>query len=473
MKCNSIFKTILFSFVFLFLVPFNVLAANYGEGNYGAGNYNVGDSTAPAGGSITYLNGSQTSLTVALTVSDGTDADSGVDTSSRIVQRKSASLDGDTCGNYGSFGTISHSGTYPNFTDSTVASGNCYQYKYLVSDTSTNQATYTSSNIVKITYQPPEATSCTTTKPSGISTWLYSAVSNSSNSVTLRFTNYQTPIDHFVIEYGTKTGEYKYSVDNIDKNATSYTVNKLNSNTTYFFRIRTGNGCATGSWSNEISSKTLGFVTFNNLDIIESELESVVADNKNNGGSCKTYTVKSGDTLWKVSSNLLGDGSRYQEIADANSNNYPSLKTSTSLKIGWELKVNCAITKTTFENDDNAIGGYDVNIKVTNTKQEPVAGAKVTIHSDPKETTTDENGIAKFTRVESGNHKVLIAYNNFEGEQSINLTGDTKEFNLNITVNEKKVLLSPFAYGVIGLLVLVITILIIKLQKKRDIKRIV
>lgn len=414
MKSNSIFKTLLFSLVFLFLVPFNVLAANYGEGTYGAGNYNVGDATAPAGGSITYLNGSQTSLTVSLTVSDGTDADSGVDTSSRIVQRKSSSLDGDTCGSYGSFVTISHSGTYPNFSDTSVSAGNCYQYQYLVSDTSTNQATYTSSNIVKITYQQPDATSCTATKPSGISSWLYSAVSNNSNSVTLRFTNYQTPIDHFVVEYGTKSGEYKYSVDNISKDSTSYTINKLDSNTTYYFRIRTGNDCATGTWSNEISTKTKGYLTFNNLQTTDTTIETVT------------------DT-----------------------------KTETKNK-------DSKIIEKTKETEQT---GYIVNIKVTNTKQEPVTGAKVTIHSDPKETTTDKDGVAHFTNVESGDHKVLIAYKNFSGEQSINLTGDVKEFNLNITVNEKKVLLSPFAYGVIGILIIIIISLVFLLKKKRDIKK--
>jgi len=370
---TGVFALSFLAFLLILITPFNVLAANYGEGNYGDGDYGIGGTPTPA-------------PVVPLTESS--------------------------------------------------------------------------------------AASCSSTTPTGNSPWIYSATSNDSSSVTLKFVNYQTPITHFVIEYGIKSGEYKYSVDNIDKNATSYTLTKLNAATTYFFRIRTGNGCATGSWSNEISTKTLGFVTFNNLSLTESELEPVTTDDENNGGSCKTYTVKSGDTLWKIASNLLGDGSRYQEIIDANSNKYPELKTSTSLKIGWELKVNCVATKTTIEEDNNLIDGYDVNVKVVNTKQEPVIGAKITMHSDPKETTTDENGIAHFTNVESGDHKVLIAYNNFEGEESINLSGETKEFNLNITVNEKKVLLSPFAYGVIGLLVVVITVLVIQLQRKRNIKKI-
>ncbi|MFZ3301975.1 MAG: carboxypeptidase regulatory-like domain-containing protein [Microgenomates group bacterium] len=322
------------------------------------------------------------------------------------------------------------------------------------------------------------APTCSSTTPTGNSPWIYSASSNDSSSIILKFVNYQTPITHFVIEYGIKSGEYKYSVDNISKDSSSYTITKLNPSTTYFFRIRSGNDCTTGSWSNEISSKTLGFVTFNNLDTTASELEPVAIDDDSNVGSCKTYTVKSGDTLWKVASNLLDDGSRYQEIVNENSNKYPELKTSNTLKVGWELKVNCDNSKTDAgtnngKSDDEAnTGGYDVNIKVTNTDKEPVKGAKVTLHSTPREATTDENGVASFTNVESGDHKVLIAYNNFEGEQSINLSGSSKEFNLNITVTEKKVMFSKTAYIIIGLLVLVITVLVIKLQKKKNIKKI-
>jgi hypothetical protein len=114
------------------------------------------DSTAPTGGSITYTNGYLTTASVALTVDDGTDA-SGIDTSSRIVERDSAALSGGVCGSFGSFSTISPIGTYPNLTDSTVLNGNCYQYRYKVSDNATpaNQAVYTSANIAEIDTEDP------------------------------------------------------------------------------------------------------------------------------------------------------------------------------------------------------------------------------------------------------------------------------------------------------------------------------
>jgi len=108
------------------------------------------DVTAPTGGSITYTGGYNNSGLVDLTVADGTDSESNVDTASRIIQRKSATLTNGICGGYNAFATIIPTGSYPNFVDNTVSSGNCYQYQYLVSDNSTNQVTYTSTVEIKV-----------------------------------------------------------------------------------------------------------------------------------------------------------------------------------------------------------------------------------------------------------------------------------------------------------------------------------
>ena len=68
-----------------------------------------------------------------------------------------------------------------------------------------------------------------------------------------------------------------------------------------------------------------------------------------------------------------------------------------------------------------------------------IEGATVTLHSTPRTATTDKQGIAHFTDIEAGNHQVIIAYDNFKGEQSINLSGnEVKEFNLNIEVKTTK-----------------------------------
>ena len=67
-------------------------------------------------------------------------------------------------------------------------------------------------------------------------------------------------------------------------------------------------------------------------------------------------------------------------------------------------------------------------------EKKPVAGAEVTLHSTPRKAVTDVEGVASFTDVEPGQHRVLIAYEGHEGEQTVNLQGDVKTFDLTVTV---------------------------------------
>ncbi|MFA5925784.1 MAG: Ig-like domain-containing protein [Parcubacteria group bacterium] len=120
-----------------------------------AWNFTTEDVTAPSGGLITYTDGYNTTGSVSLTSNDGAENGSGINSSSRIVQRKSATLSDGTCGSFGIFSTISSTGAYPNLTDATATSGNCYKYQYLVSDMAGNQAAYTSSNIAKVDTDGP------------------------------------------------------------------------------------------------------------------------------------------------------------------------------------------------------------------------------------------------------------------------------------------------------------------------------
>ena len=49
----------------------------------------------------------------------------------------------------------------------------------------------------------------------------------------------------------------------------------------------------------------------------------------------KEYTVKEGDSFWKIASNQLGDGERYKEIMALN----PDVSANRNLAIGSKLKV--------------------------------------------------------------------------------------------------------------------------------------
>jgi large repetitive protein len=112
------------------------------------------DTTAPSGGSVSYTNGYLTSASVSVTLTQGTDGGSGVNTSSGVLQRSTGTLSNGSCTGFGSFSTIA---TNPSlsYTDSTVTDGHCYQYQYLVSDNVGNTATYTNTNQAKIDRTAP------------------------------------------------------------------------------------------------------------------------------------------------------------------------------------------------------------------------------------------------------------------------------------------------------------------------------
>lgn len=251
----------------------------------------------------------------------------------------------------------------------------------------------------------------------------------------------------------------------------TYLVESLAPNTIYYFRIRSQNGCMTGGWSNEISAKTRGLVSVGLLDFTESEIIPVPTETPIIE-ACKTHIVKSGESLWTIAKSLLGDANDYTEIIRENKAAYPSLETSNSLQLGWKLRVNCGSVQEPNQEisqpaEEIVTEGYKFKIKVTDTDKKPIEGAKVTIHSNVQEAVTNAEGIAEFSEVEPGDHKVLIAYKGFEGEQSVNLSGEVKEFDLNITIQPRPLYLSPLAYGIIAVMGVVIVILSLFLLKRR------
>ena len=88
---------------------------------------------------MTYADATQTSTTVSVGFTTGTDAGSGIGT--RLLQRASATLTGTTCGTYGAFATVA-GGTNPATSPvvDTVTAGICYKYQYVVSDNVGNAA---------------------------------------------------------------------------------------------------------------------------------------------------------------------------------------------------------------------------------------------------------------------------------------------------------------------------------------------
>ncbi|MBI4028780.1 MAG: hypothetical protein HY376_00205 [Candidatus Blackburnbacteria bacterium] len=116
----------------------------------------------------------------------------------------------------------------------------------------TVQSSSSTSPTATPTPTPTNSGSCTSTTPGGST--LSSASRISSSTVRLSWTT-ATNVSGYSIRYGTSSGSYSYgaSVGNV----TSTDVGSLGSST-YYFSVLPTNGCASGSWSNEIASSGSG-----------------------------------------------------------------------------------------------------------------------------------------------------------------------------------------------------------------------
>lgn len=73
------------------------------------------------------------------------------------------------------------------------------------------------------------------------------------NSVTLVWLESNDPLTYYLVAYGTDPKRYDFGNPNVGgPGMTEYTVYDLSADTTYYFAIRAGNGCAPGEFSNQL-----------------------------------------------------------------------------------------------------------------------------------------------------------------------------------------------------------------------------
>ena len=118
------------------------------------------DTAPPSGGSVSYPGGYM-SGSVTITTADGTDALSGVNASTGVIERDDVNLVDGTCDPFaGAWSPVSSP-------DLTIAPGHCYRYHYSVSDNVGNEAIYTSGNVVKVSTSAPSAPDLTLAETPG------------------------------------------------------------------------------------------------------------------------------------------------------------------------------------------------------------------------------------------------------------------------------------------------------------------
>jgi Bacterial Ig domain len=117
----------------------------------------TGDSEEPTGGSISYAAGYDADGTVAITTADGTDAGSGVDPASTVLERQTAPLTGGSCDTFGPWAEVT--------SQNVVSSGLCAHYRYRIFDRVGNQAVHTG-GVVRVDTSNPSAPDLTLSEAS-------------------------------------------------------------------------------------------------------------------------------------------------------------------------------------------------------------------------------------------------------------------------------------------------------------------
>ena len=101
---------------------------------------------------------------------------------------------------------------------------------------------------------------CTDSKP-GSAPALLSATVTGPNQVTLTWSKAQNPVAYYLVAYGTSSNNPQFGNPNVGgPDTTSYVVNGLSGGTTYYFKVRAGNNCMPGEFSNELSATVGGSV---------------------------------------------------------------------------------------------------------------------------------------------------------------------------------------------------------------------
>jgi len=131
-----------------------VTATETGGVNTKSAQFRIAPDKSPPTGQSVALSGrpAYSTLSVPLSLTNGTDDGAGVDPSSGVVERASAPLAQGTCGTFGPFAPVTVSGGV----DASVATGNCYRYQYKVADKLGNlSAASPPSGDAKVDVTPP------------------------------------------------------------------------------------------------------------------------------------------------------------------------------------------------------------------------------------------------------------------------------------------------------------------------------
>ena len=314
--------------------------------------------------------------------------------------------------------------------------------------------------------------SCFDPKPAGTPDLFW--IDTNQTQATLYFTPI-TDNKKYYISFSTNENAEEHGVEvNLESSGVqNYTINLLSPNTTYYFKVRGQNGCMPGDWSNVRSgtTKILDNILISKIKETlkqtfdpEKEIEIVSSELTSKLSSVCSYTVSQGDSLWGIAEEQFGDGFRFIDLMELNqlSNNF--------LEVGQELQLPCDKKEETLTKAQEELNqeGIKLDILVKDSNNNPISGAFITLHSRVQQAKTDKEGIARFENVEPGDHKAIIAYNDYQGEKSFTVDEAQKEQVLTLQVNLKQGVSWPIFLVVIGLLGIIILALLSVIYRKNS-----
>lgn len=161
----------------------------------------------------------------------------------------------------GSTVTIARSATgVDNWTTDGLTSSSCVVSDGLCTFQATKASVYVATQTTSTTTTPsptptpsPSSQTCNEQKP-GSAPILVSAEAISDNQVKLTWSKASDPVTYYLVAYGRTPEKLEYGAPNVGgKDTTSYTVSGLSGGTAYYFKVRAGNGCTPGDYSNGIA----------------------------------------------------------------------------------------------------------------------------------------------------------------------------------------------------------------------------
>ncbi len=153
--------------------------------------------------------------------------------------------------------------------------------------------TPSSGNSGNSSFSGADAPKCDSQKPGGAPR-LLKAEATGSNQVTLTWSRAADPVTYYTVVYGYSANQINFGNPNVGgKNTLSYVVKGLGGNVTYFFKVRAGNDCMPGDYSNAIPVRVSGKTIASPAVGFKQDVLSAKASSESAKKTVKVEAVKS------------------------------------------------------------------------------------------------------------------------------------------------------------------------------------